>query len=96
MLHRSRPAGLIGPMIVCSCNVLTKRNILDVAERLAMEQPGRPITPARIYRALGTKAQCTLCFALVRKLIAESGLLVTCPEPLGSGSEDEYDPAAFG
>jgi len=83
-------------MIVCSCNVLTKRDILDVAERLTLEQPGRPLTPARIYRALGTKAQCTLCFALVRKLIAESGLMVTCPEPLGSVADDELDPALFG
>jgi bacterioferritin-associated ferredoxin len=83
-------------MIVCSCNVLTKRRILEVAERLAIEQPGRPITPARIYRVLGEKAQCTVCFALVRKLIVESGLLATCPEPLGSGAEDDSDPAFFG
>lgn len=82
-------------MIVCSCNVLTKRHILEVAEQIASEQPGRPITPARIYRALGAKAQCTLCFALVRKLIAESGLLVTCPEPLGTVGEDEFDPATL-
>ncbi|MBN8999163.1 MAG: (2Fe-2S)-binding protein [Rhizobiales bacterium] len=82
-------------MIVCSCNVLTKRDVLDIAERLASEQPGRPITPARIYRALGAKAQCTLCFALVRKLIADSGLLVTCPEPLGSVGEDEFEAASL-
>jgi bacterioferritin-associated ferredoxin len=82
-------------MIVCSCNILTKARILEAAERLALEQPGRPLTPARVYRALGMKAQCTVCFVLVRRIIAESGLMVTCPEPLGSGSEDELDPALY-
>lgn len=82
-------------MIVCSCNVLTKRDILDVAEQLAAEQPGRPITPARIYRTLGAKAQCTLCFALVRRLIAESGLMVTCPEPLGTAGDDGFELVAL-
>lgn len=83
-------------MIVCSCNTLTKALILETAERLAREAPGRPLTPARVYRALGMKAQCTVCFALVRKLLAESGVMVTCPEPLGSGAEEPEDIALFG
>lgn len=83
-------------MIVCSCNYLTKTLILETAERLARETPGRPLTPARVYRALGVKAQCTVCFVLVRKLLAESGAIVTCPEPLGSSSEETEDVAAFG
>lgn len=82
-------------MIVCSCNFLSKADILATAEMLQREQPGRPLTPARIYRALQVRAQCTVCFALVRRLVMESGLAVTCPEPLGSGSEDERDPALF-
>jgi len=86
-------------MIVCSCNALTKALILETADRLAREQPGRPLTPARVYRALGVKAQCTICFVLVRKLLAEAGAIVTCPEPLGSSSEETEengDIAAFG
>lgn len=83
-------------MIVCSCNILTKARIIETAEALQREQPGRPITPARIYRALQVRAQCTVCFALVRRLVMESGLAVTCPEPLGSGAEEERDPALFG
>lgn len=83
-------------MIVCSCNILTKRRILDAAEQLALEAPDKPLTPARVYRALGVKAQCTVCFILVRKILADSGLLITCPEPLGSGAEDERDSALFG
>jgi bacterioferritin-associated ferredoxin len=83
-------------MIVCSCNTLTKAVILETAARLALETPGRPLTPARVYRALGMKAQCTICFALVRKLLAESGAIITCPEPLGSGAEDNEDVALYG
>ena len=83
-------------MIVCSCNILTKAQIVATAEALQRAQPGRPLTPARIYRALQVRAQCTVCFALVRRIVMESGLVVTCPEPLGSGSEDERDPAFFG
>lgn len=75
-------------MIVCSCNVLTKRIILETATELAAVAPGRPLTPARVYRELGKRAQCTVCFALVRKILAESGLLVTCPEPLGASAEE--------
>lgn len=83
-------------MIVCSCNFLTKARILEAAEQLARETPGRPLTPARVYRALGMKAQCTVCFILVRKLLAESGAIITCPEPLGSGAEEGEDVAMFG
>jgi bacterioferritin-associated ferredoxin len=82
-------------MIVCSCNILTRERILETAERLAREQPNRPLTPARVYRALGMRAQCTVCFVAVRRILAESGLLITCPEPLGSGAEDEADPVLF-
>jgi bacterioferritin-associated ferredoxin len=82
-------------MIVCSCNILTKNQILDAAQRLTLEAPGRPLTPARVYRALGVRAQCTVCFILVRKILSDSGLLITCPEPLGSGAEDDSDTAMF-
>lgn len=82
-------------MIVCSCNVLTRADIIAAARMLQREQPGRPVTPARVYRALQVRAQCTLCFALVRRLVMEAGLDVTCPEPLGSASEDEPNPALF-
>ncbi len=82
-------------MIVCSCNILTKAQVLAAAETLQREQPGRPLTPARIYRALQVRAQCTVCFVLVRRIVMESGLDVTCPEPLGSGAEAERDPSFF-
>ncbi len=75
-------------MIVCSCNVLTKRIILETAAEIAAASPGRPLTPARVYRELGVRAQCTVCFTLVRKILAESGALVTCPEPLGTSAEE--------
>jgi bacterioferritin-associated ferredoxin len=78
-------------MIVCSCNVLTKARIIATAEALASDQPGRAVTPARVFRALGVKPQCMVCFSLVRAILADAGLLVTCPEPLASVAEEEGD-----
>jgi len=82
-------------MIVCSCNVLTKRIILETAAELAAAAPGRPLTPARVYRELGMRAQCTVCFSLVRKILAESGLIVTCPEPLAASAEEDASVGAL-
>jgi bacterioferritin-associated ferredoxin len=78
-------------MIVCSCNVLTKARILAAAEALAADQPGRAVTPARVFRALRVKPQCMVCFSVVRAILADAGLLITCPEPLASVAESEED-----
>jgi len=75
-------------MILCSCNVLTKARILAAAEMLAREDPYRPITPGRLFRALGARPQCGTCFAPVRRVIADAGLVFTCPEPLATDSEE--------
>jgi bacterioferritin-associated ferredoxin len=81
-------------MIVCSCNVLTRARIIAAAESLAADQPGRAVTPARVFRSLGVKPQCMVCFSVVRAILADAGLLITCPEPLASVAESEEDVAA--
>ena len=43
-------------MIVCSCNVFTEKRIVATARELALAEPGRPVTPARIFKALGGHA----------------------------------------
>jgi bacterioferritin-associated ferredoxin len=75
-------------MIFCSCNVLTSASILAAAERLARAEPDRPLTPGRIFRALGARPQCGTCFSLIRQAIADAGLKFTCPEPLATDAED--------
>lgn len=78
-------------MIVCSCNVLTKSRIRAAAEALAAEDPFRPITPGRLFRALGARPNCGTCFATIRSIIADAGLAFTCPEPLASVAEAVED-----
>lgn len=80
-------------MIICSCNVLTKARIAAAADTLARENPGRPVTPGRIFRALGTRPQCGTCFALVRRIVADAGIAFTCPEPLATVAEDNLSAA---
>jgi bacterioferritin-associated ferredoxin len=81
-------------MIVCSCNVLTKKRVIAAAERLFMENPGRAVTPGRILRELGVKAQCAICFSLIRTMVAEAGIMITCPEPIATGAEEDEAAAA--
>jgi bacterioferritin-associated ferredoxin len=78
-------------MIVCSCNVLAKARILTAARMLADEDPMRPITPGRLFKALGARPNCGTCFMSIRKIIAEAGLTFTCPEPLASVAEAAED-----
>ena len=81
-------------MIVCSCNVLTKAGVVAAAEKLARETPARPITPGRILRELGVKAQCAVCFSLIRTTVASAGVMVTCPEPIATDAEGDSAEAA--
>jgi bacterioferritin-associated ferredoxin len=81
-------------MIICSCNVLTKARVVAAAEKLSREAPTRPITPGRILRELGVKGQCAVCFSLIRTIVAEAGVMVTCPEPLAASAEEDETAAA--
>ena len=76
-------------MIVCSCNVLTRARIRAAAEELAAADPTRPITPGRLFRAMGARPNCGTCFPVIRAIIAEAGLIFTCPEPLASVAEED-------
>lgn len=81
-------------MIVCSCSVLSKANIAATAQMLAAAEPGRPLTPGRIFRALGARPQCGTCFSLIRQIVADAGIAFTCPEPLAgeAGDAAEIEP----
>lgn len=81
-------------MIVCSCNVLTKARVIAAAETLVRKNPTRVVTPGRILKELGVKAQCAVCFSLIRTIVAEAGVTITCPEPLASEAHDDDAEAA--
>jgi bacterioferritin-associated ferredoxin len=80
-------------MIICSCNVLSKARIAAAADALARENPDRPVTPGRCFRALGVRPQCGTCFALVRRIVADAGITFTCPEPLATVADDNLSAA---
>ena len=65
-------------MIVCSCAVITKARILAAAEVLAREQPYRPVTAGRVFRALAAKPQCGICYGPIRTIIASRGSFALC------------------
>ncbi|MBV8471770.1 MAG: (2Fe-2S)-binding protein [Hyphomicrobiales bacterium] len=83
-------------MIVCSCNVLSDKEILAT---LKDGGTARPPSPAQAYRCLGCAPRCGRCIATVRALLAEAHIAncqvgcETCPneeahpEPLPLAAE---------
>ncbi len=54
-------------MIVCSCNVLSDRQIRDAVT----ETQPTVRTAGQVYRCLGCSAQCGRCARTIRQLIAD-------------------------
>lgn len=52
-------------MIVCQCNVISDRQIMDTAISLLNQDPWRPITPGLVYKELGKRYQCCGCVPVV-------------------------------
>jgi bacterioferritin-associated ferredoxin len=52
-------------MIVCSCTVLTDRDIHEAIAWMRASDPYTLITPGKIYRALGKGVECGGCMRLV-------------------------------
>jgi bacterioferritin-associated ferredoxin len=66
------------PMLVCSCNRLSDRELARAAERVAAE-PGRcVVTPGACFRECGARPRCGGCFPLVVEVIHKA---VGEPEP---------------
>ena len=63
-------------MIVCSCNIITRRDIEAVIERLLAEDPYAVLTPGLIYHRLGRRGRCCGCFPQVSRILVEHGTLV--------------------
>ena len=59
-------------MIVCSCNVLTDREIRSVID----SAPARPATANQVYGCLGCSPQCGRCARTIRKIMDEA---LACP-----------------
>lgn len=78
-------------MIICSCNVLSEEQVLEILQRPA---EGRPRSAGEAYRCLGCAPRCGRCVETVRKLIAEVHLEncnVGCPSCPATENAQEGD-----
>ncbi len=78
-------------MIVCSCSVITSKDIAEAVEALRTNDPFVVLTPGLIYRQLGKRPSCGSCFPLITKLMVaydEEGPAAAAPLPHGSPLEE--------
>ena len=85
-------------MIVCSCNIITRREIEAVIESLLAEDPYAVLTPGLIYHRLGKRGRCCSCFPHVSRVLVEHGTLtrerIAQGESVASvGDTEEQGPA---
>ncbi|MBA5776272.1 (2Fe-2S)-binding protein [Stappia sp. F7233] len=58
-------------MIVCSCNVITDKELREAAARLREANGGSVVTPGAVFRELGHRPRCGGCFVAVVPIIHE-------------------------
>jgi bacterioferritin-associated ferredoxin len=63
-------------MIVCSCNIITRRDIEAVIERILVDDPFAVLTPNLLYHRLGRRGRCCSCFPHVSTILVEHGTRV--------------------
>jgi bacterioferritin-associated ferredoxin len=71
-------------MIVCSCNVLTDR---DVRSALGAERT--PRTTGQVYGCLGCSAQCGRCARTIRRIMDEA-IAAACGTACGCSPSDKH------
>lgn len=61
-------------MIVCSCTGVTDRDIHETIAWIRASDARAPVTPSKIYRALGKAPRCGGCIRLfVERMRADDG-----------------------
>lgn len=59
-------------MIVCSCNIISKREIEDVIDDLLTNDPWRLIVPGLVYHEMNARGKCCGCFPGVVDIIVST------------------------
>jgi hypothetical protein len=59
-------------MIVCQCNFISDRDIMQTAIALVEADPWRPITPGLVYKELSKRHECCGCVPVVVDLIVQA------------------------
>ena len=69
-------------MIVCSCSMITSKDIAEAVTALRTADPLVVLTPGLVYRHLGKRPSCGGCLPLISKLMVaydEEGLSASGP-----------------
>ena len=85
-------------MIVCSCNIITRRDVELVIEEILTDDPYAVLTPNLLYHRLGRRGKCCGCFPHVSSILVEHGTIIRqaiedgtmpskLPEPAKKASE---------
>ncbi|MEM5581254.1 MULTISPECIES: (2Fe-2S)-binding protein [unclassified Roseibium] len=58
-------------MIICSCNVLSDKQLREAAKEMRADPNGKVPTPGAVFRHLGCRPRCGGCFSSVIDIIHE-------------------------
>lgn len=58
-------------MIICSCNVISDKDIRVAVTKIREETPDTVLTPGKVYKQLGKRAQCGTCLQNAIEIIIE-------------------------
>ena len=61
-------------MIVCSCNLITRRDIEGVIDGILADDPYAVLTPGLIYHRLKKRGRCCGCFPQVSRILVEHSM----------------------
>ena len=78
-------------MIVCSCTLITAKDVEETVTALRTRDPFVVLTPGLIYRHLGKRPSCGDCLPLITKLMVaydEAGPASAAPIPHRSPLEE--------
>jgi bacterioferritin-associated ferredoxin len=88
-------------MIVCSCNIITRRDIEAIIEEILLDDAYAVLTPNLLYHRLGRRGKCCGCFPHVSRILVEHSIAVRrrleAGEAVAEPRENEevrYPPAA--
>lgn len=63
-------------MIVCSCNIITNRDLESIIEEILLEDPYAVLTPNLLYHRLGRRGKCCGCFPQVSRILVEHSTIM--------------------
>ena len=81
-------------MIICSCNVLSDKQLGEAAEEMRKDPNGKIPTPGAVFRHLGCRPRCGSCFPSVIDIIHKKGSERASAQVSADKQEKEPAPVA--